>query len=202
VRIVKPSVELIWITPDAELHIEQAGRTCYKSEDRITPDSARLFVEKIRGMGHLSVLEHASASLRFVCDRGVTHEMVRHRIASYSQESTRYCNYGREKFGREISVVEPPFASDAQREAWIRAMEAAERAYLDMLDAGASPQIARSVLPNALKTEIVMTTNFRSWLHFFELRCAPEAHPQIREVADMARAILAREAPAIFGNAE
>lgn len=199
-RIVQPAVELLWITPNAVEVIERAGRTCYKSEDKITADSAERFVRMVVERKHLAVIEHASASMHFVCDRGVTHEMVRHRVASYCQESTRYCNYGAEKFGNQIAVVEPPLPDDAARQVWRRAMETAERDYMELLQAGVKPQIARGVLPNSLKTEIVMTANFREWLHFFELRCAPAAHPQIREVADMARAILAREAPAVFGD--
>jgi len=199
-KIIQPSVELLWLTPDAAATIERAGRVCYKSEDKITPDSAADFVSMIRGHGHLSVIEHAAATLLFVCDRGVTHEMVRHRMASYSQESTRYCNYGKEKFGREITVIEPPFGNDAERAIWRQAMEQAESAYLNLLDAGVAPQTARGVLPNSLKTEIVMTANFREWLHFIQVRCAKRAHPQMREVAGMARDVLAREVPEVFGK--
>ena len=199
-QIVKPSVELLWITPNALEIIERAGRTCYKSEDKISPDSSARFVEMIVKRGHLAVIEHASASLHFVCDRGVTHEMVRHRVASYCQESTRYCNYGADKFGNEISVIEPPFETDEARATWLEAMEASERLYMRLLAQDVKPQIARGVLPNSLKTEIVMTANFREWLHFFDMRCAPAAHPQIREVADMARDILAREVPAVFAR--
>jgi thymidylate synthase (FAD) len=199
-RIVKPSVELLCITPNAEELIERAGRTCYKSEDKITPGSSEKFIRMIVARGHLSVMEHASATLKFICDRGVTHEMVRHRTAAYSQESTRYCNYAKDKFGNEISVIEPPFANDALREEWCKAMEAAEASYLRLLEAGAPPELARGVLPNSLATEIVMTSNFRNWLHFFELRCSKAAHPQIREVANMALVILQKEAPAVFGE--
>jgi len=199
-RIVKPSVELLCITPNAEELIERAGRTCYKSEDKITPGSSEKFIRMIVARGHFSVLEHATATLRFVCDRGVTHEMVRHRTAAYSQESTRYCNYAKDKFGNEISVIEPPFANDALRDEWRKAMEAAEASYLRLLEAGAPPELARGVLPNSLATEIVMTSNFRNWLHFFEQRCSKAAHPQIREVANLALTILQKEAPAVFGG--
>ena len=197
-KIVKPSVELVWITPDAAKVIERAGRICYKSEGKMGDETSGDFIAMLKKRGHLSVVEHASASLKFVCDRGVTHEMVRHRLASYSQESTRYCNYGNERFGREITVIEPPFEDPAPRQAWTLAMEEAERAYMSLLDLGASPQMARSVLPNSLKTEIVMTASFREWIHFFNLRCAKASHPQMREVAHMAREILQREAPEVF----
>jgi thymidylate synthase (FAD) len=198
VRIEKPKVELVSITPDAEAVIEQAGRTCYKSEDQIGPESAARFVRMLKKRGHLSVVEHAVATLLFVCDRGVSHEIVRHRPASYSQESTRYCNYGKDRFGGEITVIEPPFESQAQLDIWQRSMEQVEKTYLSLLEAGVSPEIARGVLPNSLKTEIVMTANFREWLHFFNVRCDKASHPQMREVAGMAREILIREAPSVF----
>lgn len=199
-KITKPSVTLEWITPNALKVIERAGRTCYKSEWAITEDSAPKFIEKIMKRGHFSVLEHASASLRIICDRGVTHEIVRHRLASYSQESTRYCNYGSDKFDKEITVIKPPQLNGLHEMLWKISVEQAERSYLQMLSDGCSPQIARSILPNCLKTEIVMTANFREWLHFFNLRCAPAAHPQMVEVANMTKVILSNEVPEIFMN--
>lgn len=199
-RIVEPSVTLEWITPEPLLTIERAGRVCYKSEDKITPGSAEQFCGMIKQRGHESVVEHAVASFRIICDRGVTHEIVRHRIASYSQESTRYCNYGKAKFGKEITVIRPPGLAGRSLEAWTWAMEQAERAYFEMLDAGQSPQIARSVLPNSLKTEIVMTANFREWLHFLNLRSDrnPGAHPQMRQIGSLIEEILIRECPVVF----
>ena len=170
--------------------IEKAGRTCYKSEAFITDDSCMAFVKKIIASGHHSVLEHEKVTVRIICDRGVTHEIVRHRIASYSQESTRYCNYGKEGFGKEITVVKPSFWPDEQLEdgfakywIWHCHMARCEEAYMILLQLGASPQEARSVLPNSLKTEIVMTMNLREWRHFFTLRTSKAAHPQMREVA-------------------
>jgi len=206
-KIIKPSVKLIWITPNPLQRIEEAGRTCYKSESRITKDSAEKFVRMILKRGHESVLEHAVASMRFICDRGVTHELVRHRIASYSQESTRYCNYS----GKDIEFIKPIFWSDEMREGsehgltyindkyafWEAAMEDSEKAYNYLIEQGATPQEARSVLPNSLKTEIVVTMNFREWRHFFKLRCAKTAHPQMQEVANMALEIFKKEVPVI-----
>lgn len=199
-KITKPSVTLEWITPNALKVIERAGRTCYKSEWAITEDSAPKFIEKIMKRGHFSVLEHASASLRIICCRGVSHEWVRHRLWSYSQESTRYCNYGSDKFDKEIIVIKPPQLNGLHEMFWKISVEQAERSYLQMLSDGCSPQIARSVLPTCLKTEFVATTNFRNWAHFFNLRCAPAAHPQMVEVANMAKAILSNEVPEIFTN--
>lgn len=167
--------------------VERAGRTCYKSEDKISEGSAETFIRNIIKRGHETVIEHVSITARVICDRGVTHEIVRHRLASYSQESTRYCNYSANKFGNEITVIKPCFWQEdslAYAE-WKLAMEEAEKRYFNLLNLGITPQEARSVLPNSLKTEIVMTMNFREWRHFFKLRCAPAAHPQMREVARM-----------------
>ena len=134
--------------------------------------------------GHHSVIEHASCTARIICDRGVTHEIVRHRLASYSQESTRYANYSDAKFGKEITVIRPCFWSDDSPAyaIWYESMLLSERAYLALINQGASAQQARSVLPNSLKTEIVITCNLREWRHIFELRCDSSAHPQMREI--------------------
>uniref|UniRef100_A0A6H1Z7T7 Putative thymidylate synthase n=1 Tax=viral metagenome TaxID=1070528 RepID=A0A6H1Z7T7_9ZZZZ len=197
-RIVKQSVELESITPNAVQLIERAGRTCYKSEDRVTDDSAEAFVKMILKRGHHSVIEHAAqASFRVICDRGVSHEFVRHRLMSFSQESTRYCNYAKGKFGGEIAVIELGFTGDMRR-VWEGAMLAAETAYLSLVEAGAPPQFARSVLPTCLKTELVATANFREWRHFLKLRTAPAAHPQMREVAYMIADILLEHARVCF----
>lgn len=167
--------------------IERAGRTCYKSEDKIDDNSAKKFVQMLINRGHETVLEHEKVTVRVICDRGVTHEIVRHRIASYSQESTRYCNYSKDKFGGEINVIKPFFweAPDCNEKyaIWEEAMKSAESAYNKLIALGATPQEARSVLPNSLKTEIVMTMNLREWRHFFKLRTAKEAHPQMIEIA-------------------
>lgn len=177
--------------------LERAGRTCYKSECRIGPGTAERFIRGIIDRGHESVIEHVSVSVRFICDRGVSHEIVRHRLASYSQESTRYCNYGK---ADEIQVVEPPGLTDEQRSSWLLAVGQAEDAYLSMLGRGATPQIARSVLPTCLKTELVMTANLREWRHFFRLRCAPAAHPQMREVALQALELFRARVPVLFND--
>lgn len=178
-RIIEPSWEFVRV-PDGEdmlRHIEEAGRTCYKSEDRITPESARKFVAHAISIGHFSIIEHPSISVRIITDRGVTHELVRHRIASFSQESTRYCNYGNKKFGGEITCIEPTFKlTDPDRVL----LEMIEGHYLSRLDEGLTPQEARYFLPNGLKTEIVVTCNVREWRHIFSLRTSSKAHPQIR----------------------
>ncbi|MBI5302567.1 MAG: FAD-dependent thymidylate synthase [Chloroflexi bacterium] len=162
--------------------VEFAGRVCYKSEDRVTPDSYHRFIQMLMQKNHWSVIEHATMTAHIVTNRGVTHELVRHRIASFSQESTRYCNYNKGKFGGEITVVAPRELGEADREIWRATMESSEQAYLELIQRGASPQIARGVLPNDLKAEIVVTANLREWHHLFALRCAPNAHPHIRHV--------------------
>lgn len=203
-RIIDPSFEILAM-PEGEAAlriIELAGRTCYKSEDKIAAGTAPQFVARIVGSGHESVIEHSSATVRFVTDRGVTHELVRHRLAAYSQESTRYANYARDKFGSEITVIRPPFWSEdapAYR-IWKESMEAAEKAYLALTAAGAKAQEARSVLPNSLKTEIVMTANFREWRHVFKLRCDTAAHPQIRQVMLPLLAEFSRRVPVLFDD--
>lgn len=198
-RIVEPSVTLEWITPDSLRVIERAGRTCYKSEYKSDSDPA-VFVRRLIKRGHLSVIEHAVASLRIVCDRGVSHEIVRHRIASYSQESTRYVCYAKTKHGGELHVIQPSTMDLEHVPLWYAAMEDAERYYLELIKRGEPPQIARSVLPTCTATELVMTANFREWRHFIAMRCATEAHPDMRHVAELARDILRHECPVVFGD--
>lgn len=185
-KIIYPSFEILsQVDGQAILqHIERCGRVCYKSENKITETSAQTFVGNIIKRGHEAVLEHASVTVKFVVDRGVSHEIVRHRLAAYCQESTRYCNYSKDGFGRQVTFIQPNFLDRGTRgwELWVLACEQAEKAYFDLLNWGCSPQEARAVLPNSLKTEVVMTANLREWRHFFKLRTAPAAHPQMREV--------------------
>lgn len=185
-KIITPNAQiLIANTRETILkHIEVIGRTCYKSEDKITKESSSDFVRMLIRRGHESVLEHEKMTVRFTCDRGVSHELVRHRIASFSQESTRYCNYTKGKFGSEITVVDPGanFAKPGSQGIWLKAMQNAEKAYRDLIENGESPQIARSVLPNSLKTEIVVSANFREWREIFRQRTAKAAHPQMRQL--------------------
>lgn len=185
-RVIAPSFNIEAMDDRQTIlsRIESAGRVCYKSEEKITPESAAPFVGRIISSGHLSVIEHASCTVRIVCDRGITHEIVRHRLASFSQESTRYANYANDKFGNEITVIKPCFWAETSEEyaIWHKAMLQTEKAYLDLISKGASAQQARSVLPNSLKTEIIVTANLREWRHIFSLRCSARAHPQMREI--------------------
>ena len=204
-KIIEPSVHLEdEINGQAILKkLERIGRTCYKSENNITDDSAERFVKNIMNKNHMSVLEHESISVRVICDRGVSHEIVRHRIASYSQESTRYCNYSNDKFGNELTFIKPIFSENCNAgmmDTFEVACEEIEKRYFAMLNNGATPQEARSILPNSLKTEIVMTMNLREWRHFFKLRCDKAAHPQTREIANMILKEFKEKIPVIFDD--
>lgn len=183
-NVIQASYELLSPINREEImkNLELAGRNCYKSEKRIDENSAGKFLKMMIAHGTESVLEHEKVTVRFICDRGVTHELVRHRIASYSQESTRYCNYG--KTG-ELTFIKPLWVTDendSNYQLWLASMQQVENTYLAMLKNGWTPQQARSVLPNSLKTDIIMTANIREWRTIFKLRCSHKAHPQIREI--------------------
>lgn len=186
-KVVNASFEIIdTIRPEEILkNIEKFGRVCYKSESNITEDSASPFISRIIKSGHESVIEHEKISVKIICDRGVSHEIVRHRIASYSQESTRYCNYIKDKFGNELTFIKPIFWAEESPEyqIWFSSMENIENTYMQLINLGARPEQARAVLPNSLKTEIIVTMNLREWRHFFKLRTSNRAHPQMREIS-------------------
>ena len=220
-KLIEPYIEIIDDIDGNEIlkKIERIGRVCYKSENNITDYSAERFIKNIIKNGHESVLEHVSISVRVICDRGVSHEIVRHRIASYSQESTRYCNYSKDKFNNELTFIKPCWfkysTSDIMQEEdfydsemnesdkdWLHHMKRCENIYFDMLQHGATPEQARSILPNSLKTEIVMTMNLREWRHFFKLRASKNAHPQMREVALIMLNLLKDEIPVVFDDIE
>lgn len=214
-NIISPSFEILTPIDGMEIlkTIESVGRTCYKSEDKITDSSCIDFAKNILKRGHEAVIEHFNITVRLTNDRGVSHEEVRHRIASYAQESTRYCNYGKDKFGgvtyidirggMEIDKTVknlPPDKFDEIYLTWQEACAAAEKYYLKMLELGATPQIARSVLNNSTKTEICITMNIREWRHFFKLRTAPTAHPQMREIAIMLLKAFKTMIPVLFDD--
>lgn len=201
-KIMSPSHKVLRYTEEIPQFIELCGRTAYQSQDRIAEDSAGRFCEMLKRRRHESVFEHASISVAIVTDRGVSHELVRHRMASYTQESTRYCRYGS---GIAVIDLASGFKYDFNNPAdglkyriWLDAMEHAERSYLNMLAAGATPEEARSVLPNSTKTQIVMTANVREWLHVFELRTDRAAHPQMREVMSAIQADFKNRWPEVF----
>lgn len=218
---INPSYEILTqIDGVKELqHIEKIGRVCYKSEERITEDgeSAKKFVSMLIKRGHEAMIEHSSLSVKFIVDRGVSHELVRHRIASFAQESTRYCNYANDKFGNEITVIDLfagmqlDIAMNKNKnmteekltkiyQEWVKAIEDSEKHYLKMLELGATPQIARAVLPNSTKTEITITANYREWRNFFKLRTPSSAHPQMREITIPLLIELKQKLPIIFND--
>ena len=211
-KVINASHEVILPYPDWKTAhdtilrmIEKVGRTCYKSEDKITSESASKFVRNIIKHGHEAMLEHANLTVRFIVDRGVSHELVRHRVASFAQESTRYCNYSQDKFGNEITVIKPLFFDEnsQQYSIWENAMAEAEASYFNLLACGASPEQARCVLPNSLKTEVIMTANMREWRHFFRLRALGETgkpHPQMKEVAYSLLCDLQKYLPELFDD--
>jgi len=215
--LIKPSFEIMEIMgwQSGKLRplslIEQAGRTCYKSEDKITDISNEIFVASILRRGHESVIEHSAMTVKFICDRGVTHELVRHRLCAFSQESTRYCNYK-----KGMTFVIPPWCQDLNNGIyelptketlspwtmeWLWAMQEAEDHYITLLQ-NWTPQQARSVLPNSTKTEIVVTANFREWRHIFKLRCSKAAHPQMREIMIPLLEKCVELIPVLFDNIE
>lgn len=270
-KLIKPSVEIIKQEEYDLNHtfkfIELAGRTCYKSEDKITEDSAKGFVDRMIRSGHGAMLEHGTVYLtipnkngiknlliyyyyknpyskvvltndnvyittnyrviiennwnddleyitaptefhikrttvKFICDRGVSHEFVRHRVFSFAQESTRYCNYTKDKFNNELTFIIPCWIKNLEEgnyyayceyhhskndasKRWFDSCMSSEFVYTNLIEEGWKPQEARTILPNSLKTELIMTGFDSDWQHFFELRCAPNVHPQAKELADM-----------------
>lgn len=204
-NVIKASAEIEnkEIFKGMEERIERVGRTCYKSEGLIAPGSAKELIRKFIILGHDAMLEHGGMiTVRFVVDRGISHEIVRHRIASYAQESTRYCNYANDKFGGNLTFIKPCFWEDGspQIRTWEKAMELAEKQYFKLLQDGATPQMARSILPTSLKTEIVMSANPREWRAFFRLRTSCAAHPQMTEVTRPLLEKFKQYAPILFGD--
>lgn len=180
--------------------IERVARVCYKSEDLIGEGTAERMVRSLIKRGHEAMLEHFSFSVKFIVDRGVSHEIVRHRVASFAQESTRYCNYGK---SGEVTFIRPVFFEEDSTELqdWVFTCMQAEDTYLKLLAEGRTPQEARSVLPNSLKTEIVMTANLREWRHFLKLRAVGttgKPHPQMSEVAVPLLKELQEKIPVVF----
>ena len=207
-KIIKPHAEILSDISEGGIKelqfIEKAARTCYKSEDKITEDgeSAKALIKQLIKSGHEAMLEHSQLSVRFVVDRGVSHEIVRHRLFSFAQESTRYCNYSKGKFGNEVTFIRPYFwkPETTKRARWEYACRSAEESYLWLLDHGAAPQEARAVLPNSIKTELIVTGNYREWRHFLKLRTDKAAHPQMREVAIPLLKELQRRIPIVFDD--
>ena len=181
--------------------IERAGRVCYKSENNITDESCITFCKNILSRGHEAVIEHSQLSVKFICDRAIANELVRHRLASYCQESTRYCNYSKDKFGKEIKVISlnDYLDSDSYR-VWYDSCMFAEHEYFALLEKGVKPEIARNVLPLSTATEIIMTANVREWRSVLKLRTSARAHPQMRSLMRALLDELKSKVPVLFDD--
>ena len=206
-RVINAGYEIISELNGEEIlkHIERCARVCYKSEDRITDGSAEKMVAALIRSGHEAMLEHYSFTVKFICDRGVSHELVRHRIASFAQESSRYCCYAKDKFGKELTFINPCFwEPDSDNYArWFHEMDEAEKTYLAMIESGATPEQARDILPMSIKTEIVMTANLREWRHFFKLRAegvTGKPHPQMLEITIPFLKEIKQKIPVVFDD--
>ena len=196
-KIIQPSVEIL--TPlDGDYilkFLERIGRVCYKSEDKIAEGSAEKFVKALIKSGHESVIEHYNITVKVVCSRAISHQIVRHRIGAYSQTSQRFVNY---KNGIE-AIWQPILDKEYWPKAfWIAAMEHAEQYYNDLIKTGVAPEVARDVLPNATATTLVVTYNLRQWRHFLKQRTSPAADPQIRVIANMILKKFKENIPVIF----
>ena len=208
-KLVNASYEILTpIDGQAELKmIEKVGRTCYKSEDKITDDSAEKFVRMLIKNKHEAMLEHSMLSVKFVVDRGVTHELVRHRLSAFAQESTRYCRYSDDRFGNELTFIKPCFWNERSYEyaIWEHICEDAEFRYMDLISGGVPPEQARSILPTSIKSEIVVTANYREWKHILNLRAVGttgKPHPQMLEVMIPLLKELQEKIPVVFEDIE
>ena len=184
--------------------IETAARTCYKSSDKITKDSCIRFCKMLLTKKHEATIEHSSISVKFICDIGIGRELTRHRLCSFCQESTRYINYSKKKFGNEIKIIEPdnsilPKESEAYNY-WYEACLYAEKSYMHLLESGIKPEIARNVLPLSTATELVVTANIREWRHLLSLRISEFAHPQMRFIMRSLLDELKQKIPVLFDD--
>lgn len=214
--LIKPYTEILTPIDGREIlkTIEKVARTCYKSENKITENSAEKLVQMLISRGHEAMIEFYDITVKFVCDRAITHEIVRHRIASFAQESTRYCNYSQDKFNNQITfiipnwtnidegvyLIDPSETPKTPEQIWMYSMNMAEEWYNNLIKENWQPQQARSVLPNSLKTEINVKMNLREWRHFFKLRCSKAAHPQMRELTIPLLEELKNKIPVIFND--
>ena len=207
IKIIKSSYEIMTDLNSNNIleFLEPIIRVCYKSEDLIKEGSAERIVKKILDSKHESTIEHINISVKFICNRGFSHELVRHRLASFSQESTRYCNYSKDKFNHKITIIEPTnfeYWSLEQQYLWTKAMEKSASNYFKLLDKGLKPQEARGVLPIDLKTEIVITTNLRHWREILKQRTSLAAHPSMRELMIPLLQDFKKKIPLIFDKLE
>ena len=183
--------------------IERACRTCYRSEDKISDESYKNLLTNCLNRGHESVLEHEKITVRIYSDIGTYKDLTRHRFASFSVESTRYCSYNKDKYGNEIAVVNPVYIEDKEVfETWKKAIEDMEKAYMKMKKLGASTDMCREILPHSTAAEYTMTANIREWKHILELRTTNHVHPAIRQVLIPLLLLFKEQMPEIFGDIE
>jgi len=202
-RIVEPEVFVENFSPTSIMtKLERIGRLCYKSGDKIEPGTADKFIAGLVKSGHEAMIEHASFTARFICNRGVSHELVRHRPPSFAQESQRYCCYLDDKFGNEVTFINPFFHKGNARKItlWKNGCAFAEETYLALLGFGDKPEEARGSLLNDTKTELYITANVREWRHILTLRADVHAHPQMRQVAIPLLLYLQGRLPILFND--
>lgn len=186
--------------------IELCGRGSYNSEDRISEDlsSAKKYVADRIAQGHESILEHSILTVRFVCDRAISHELVRHRLAAFTQESQRYCNYSKGKYDGQVTFIMPDWMEEDDESleytTWKEHCERAEKDYLDLMKIGCPPEKARMVLPNCTRTSIVVSANYREWRHILQLRTAPDAHPDMQNLMKRLLVRLHARIPVVFDD--
>lgn len=204
VNIVSPKVEIM--TPIDGVYIckflEQCARNCYKSEGSITDESYKSMLLKLIELGHTAMLEHFSITAKLTCDVGVYKDLTRHRCASYAIESTRYCNYSKDKFGNEITVIKPCNLEEGSEEynAWLKCMQSIEDTYNKMASLGCKPDQMRMILPHSTKADVVFSANIRELRHVFNLRCAKFAHPSVQEIMKMYLTELHNQIPILFDD--
>lgn len=204
VKIVSPSFEVI--TPlDGDYilkHLERCARNCYKSEDKITSDSAQKMIKKLIDLGHEAMIEHFSITVKMTTDVGAYKDLTRHRHASFAIESTRFCNYSKGKYGNELTFMKPSNIEEGSElyNIWLQAMTDAEKHYLDMATRGATVDQLRMLLPHSTKADVFMTANLREWRHIFKLRCAPATHPSIQHIMKMILNEFRAHIPVLFDD--
>ena len=216
-KIIDPLIMVEDYNPQKILkNIERACRTCYRSENLITEDSYKKLLKNCINRGHESILEHEKITVRMICDIGVYKDLTRHRFGSFSIESTRYCNYGKDKFDNEIKFIKPVFYTPGaiedyddpidknnclKTQYWQRTMQEIENAYMDMTNiVGATPDEMRMILPHSTAAEVTMTCNIREWRHILGLRCSKMVHPEIRQILIPLLLKFKQDMPELFNN--
>ena len=206
VRIVKPNIEIISEIDGKKIlkHIELCARNCYKSEGNITEDisSAERMINKLIEMGHTAMIEHYSITFKMLCDIGVYKDLTRHRMCSWAIESTRYCNYSKDKFGNEITFIKPVNIKDNTDEyaIWYNTMSEIEQSYNEMAKLGCTPDQLRMLLPHSTAASVICTCNIRELRHIFGLRCAKAAHPSVRQIMLMTLNEFHKRIPLLFDD--